>query len=70
MTMGFFFYLSVESVSTVEPAGVKVDHVFVADDAGAILIVISGRHDRRVGNSNGSLLPGTTRGSTLNGLDN
>jgi hypothetical protein len=56
-------------VSTVEPAGVKVDHVLIADDAGAIFIIVGRRHDRRISNGNGSLLPGTTRGSSLDGKD-
>ena len=55
-----YMYLSVEFVATVESAGVKVKHVFIANDTGAIFIVVCGGHERRL--SDGYLLTSATRG--------
>ena len=43
--------LSVESMATVEPTGIKVDHVLVTDNTRPIFIIVSGGHHRRVSNS-------------------
>lgn len=46
--------LRVEAMATVQSARVKVDHLFVTDDARSILVIVGGGHYWRV--SNGHLL--------------